>query len=110
MDLVWRFASGPRGVKPKNKTPQTHPSRGTYIVIEQTAGEGCSTYAAIFFCLTFVHRARCAAAIFLRAAADIVRVGFTATPFVDALFAHRAFCARLIFLRAAAERVCLGFV
>jgi len=59
----------------------------------------------------FAHLARWAAAIFLRAAADMVRLGFTATaPLDDAVFAHRAFCAMLIFLRAAADRVCLGFV
>ena len=75
------------------------------LVTTETCG-----YAA-FFCLIFAHLARWNAAIFLRAAADIVRFGFTAfTPFDDAVFAHRAFCARLIFLRAAADRVCLGFV
>ena len=68
-------------------------------------------YAALFCCFTFAHLTRWAAAIFLRAAADMVRLGCTgATPFDDAVFAHRAFCARLIFLRAAADRVCLGFV
>jgi hypothetical protein len=62
-------------------------------------------YAAFFCCaFTFAHLARWNAAIFLRAAADIVRLGFTATaPFVEALFAHRAFCARLIFRRAEAD-------
>jgi hypothetical protein len=48
------------------------------------------------------------AAIFLRAAADIVRLGLgLAVPIwvFELLFAHRAFCARLIFLRAAADRV-----
>jgi hypothetical protein len=60
----------------------------------------------IFPALTFAHLARCAAAIFLRAAADIVRLGFTVPALPsEALFAHRAFCARLIFLRADAERV-----
>jgi hypothetical protein len=33
-------------------------------------------YAAFFCALTFAHLARCAAAIFLRAATDIVRFGF----------------------------------
>jgi hypothetical protein len=45
--------------------------------------------------LTFAHLNRCAAAILLRPAAEIVRFGF----------AHRAFCARLIFLRPAADMV-----
>ena len=63
--------------------------------------------------LIFTHLARCAAAIFLRADADIVRLGF-AVPALpsEALFAHRAFCARLIFLRPAAEivRFTLGLI
>ncbi|MGA8763938.1 MAG: hypothetical protein WB562_13815, partial [Candidatus Sulfotelmatobacter sp.] len=55
---------------------------------------------------TFAHLARWAAAIFLRPAADMMRLGFAA-PFrvFEPLFAHRAFCARLIFLRAAADKV-----
>jgi len=65
-------------------------------------------YLVLFPCLIFAHLARCAAAIFLRPAADIV--GFATTPFDDVLFAHRAFCARLILLRADADRVRLGFV
>jgi hypothetical protein len=56
-------------------------------------------YAALFI---FAHRARCAAAIFLRAASDIVLFGFGAWPFA---FAHRVFCARLILRRPAAEIV-----
>jgi hypothetical protein len=48
----------------------------------------------------FAHRARCAAAILLRPAADIVRFGLAVL-----CFAHRAFCARLIFRRAAADMV-----
>jgi hypothetical protein len=48
-------------------------------------------YLAAFF--TFAHRSRCAAAIFFRAAADIVRfVGITTTfgfPFFAFSFAHR---------------------
>ena len=65
-----------------------------------------SFYAAA---LTRAHLARWAAAIFLRAAADIVRLGFgLAVVSLEARLAHRAFCARLIFLRAAAERVRFG--
>ena len=62
-----------------------------------------------FFCfaLTRAHLARCAAAIFLRAATDMVRLGFGARPFA---FAHHAFCARLIRLRAEADRMRLGLV
>lgn len=54
--------------------------------------------------LAFAQRARCAAAILLRPAAEIVRLGFVMTvlPFAFC-FAHRAFCARLIFLRAVAD-------
>jgi hypothetical protein len=56
---------------------------------------------------TLAYRARCAAAIFLRADADLVRLGFGARPFA---FAHRAFCAKLIRRRADADIVRLGFV
>jgi hypothetical protein len=60
-------------------------------------------YAAFFCCaFNFAHLARCAAAILLLPAAEIVRFGLGARPFV---FAHRAFCAKLIFLRAEADRV-----
>jgi hypothetical protein len=63
----------------------------------------------------FAHLARCAAAIFLRDAADTVRLGVAVPGWpLDFLFAHRAFCARLIRLRAAADmadrvRWLLGF-
>ena len=69
----------------------------------------CWLYAAYFFfpALNFAHLARCAAAIFLRADADIVRFGFGARPFA---FAQRARCARLIRLRADAEKECFGLV
>jgi hypothetical protein len=59
-------------------------------------------YQAAFF--NFAQRARCAAAILFRPAAEIVRVGFaefTTWPVV-VRFAQRAFCAKLIFFRAAA--------
>jgi len=55
-------------------------------------------YAALF---TLFHRARCAAAIRFRPAADIVRFGFAVL-----VFAHRAFCARLILCRPAADNPC----
>jgi hypothetical protein len=69
------------------------------------------SYAAFFFpAFTLAHRARCAAAIFLRADADIVR--FTVAEAVAAAgcdrlraLAHRFFCATLIFLRADADKV-----
>jgi hypothetical protein len=69
-------------------------------------------YAAFFCCaFTFAHLARCAAAIFLRADADMVRLRFVLLAWsFAALFAHRAFCARLIRLRAEADKVRLGFV
>ena len=59
-----------------------------------------ANYAAFFSRLTFAHLALCAAAILLRPAAEIVRLGLTV------LFAHRAFCAKLILLRAAGDKVC----
>jgi hypothetical protein len=68
-------------------------------------------YAAFFACaLTFAHLARCAAAIFLRADADMVRFGFIFPTLLFPVFAHRFFCAKLIFLRADADRVRLGLV
>jgi hypothetical protein len=59
----------------------------------------CLVYAVRF---NFAQRARCAAAIRLRPAIEMVRFGFGAWPFA---FAHRGFCARLIFLRPAADIV-----
>src|SRR5271168_3545833 len=67
-------------------------------------------YAALF-CFAFhaAQRAFCAAAIFRRAAADIVRFGFVAwAGAFPARFAHRAFCAMLIALRLAADIVRRG--
>jgi hypothetical protein len=60
----------------------------------------------------------CAAAIFLRAAGEMVRFGFTvpgvfATSFgfdPPRTFAHLAFWAMLILRRAEADKVCFGFV
>jgi hypothetical protein len=67
------------------------------------------SYAAFFCCaLALAHLARCAAAIFLRADADIVRLGFPAWP--DFCFAHRARCAAAILLRPATEIVRFVFV
>jgi hypothetical protein len=64
------------------------------------------------FAFTRAHRARCATAIFRRAAADITLFGVAALvpPLADACLAHRAFCAKLIFLRAAAETLDRGSV
>ena len=77
-------------------------------------------YAAFFFAaLTLAHRALCAAAIFLRADADMVRFA-GAAPVVFAAptagrdsfrtLAHRAFWARLIRLRADADTPRFGLV
>ena len=56
--------------------------------------------ADFFAAFTFAHRARCAAAIFLRALADIVRfLGIVTTfafPLLALAFAHRARCAATI--------------
>jgi hypothetical protein len=59
---------------------------------------------------TFAHLARCAAAIFRRAAADMVRLTGTGPAAFADRFAHRAFCARLMRLRAEADIVRLGSV
>lgn len=60
-------------------------------------------YAAFFSCdFTFAHLARCAAAILLRPAADIVCFPFGVRFFC---FAQRACCAKLILRRAAADSV-----
>lgn len=68
-------------------------------------------YAVFFGVFNFAHRARCAIAIRLRPAAEIVRLGLTVPPpRFEADFAHRAFCAMLIFLRAGIERARLGSV
>jgi hypothetical protein len=56
-------------------------------------------YAALFL-LTLAQRLRCAAAIRLRPAAEIVRLGLAFC------FAQRNFCARLIRFRAAVDMVC----
>jgi len=66
-------------------------------------------YAAFFAARIFTQRAFCAVAIFLRAAADIVRFAgdelvVLATGFDPLrIFAQRAFCASAIFRREAAE-------
>jgi hypothetical protein len=68
-------------------------------------------YAAFFCCLSFAQRARCAAAIFLRAAADMVRLpvstmlSWPLEEFAARSFAQRAFCAKETFRRAAADKV-----
>ncbi len=67
-------------------------------------------HTVFFACaFTFAHRARCAAAILLRADADIVTLGFNLPACPASVFAHRAFCAKLIRFRAEADRVLLVF-
>src|SRR5260370_12931804 len=70
-------------------------------------------YAAFFAALTFAQRARCAAALLLLPAADMVRLA-GADPVVFATtvprncfrtLAHRAFCARTIFRREPAPLI-----
>ena len=69
MDVGWYLTSCPRGVK--------------------------FLRGLLLLSLVLAHLARWRAAIFLRAAADIVRLSFTASTCLDdALFAYRAFCAR----------------
>jgi len=74
-------------------------------------------YAAFFFpAFTFAHRSRCAAAIFLLADADIVRLAgaerVTAFAGCDPFrpLAHLALCASAIFRREAAEIIRFGWV
>jgi hypothetical protein len=80
---------------------------------------GSARYQPTYFffaALTFAHRARCAAAIFLRADADMVRLAgaelgvFPADTDCDCFrtLAHRAFCASAIFRREAAEIIRFG--
>ncbi len=79
-----------------------------------------SYYAAFFFAaLNFAHRAFCAAAIFLRADADMVRLAGAEPVFAIAAAtgcdcfrtdAHRAFCACAILRREAAEIIRFGRV
>jgi hypothetical protein len=67
-----------------------------------TRNSGRSSHALFFRAFSFAHRARCAAAIFLRAAADIVFFFGMATtfrfcgPLFARAFAHRALWAAAI--------------
>jgi len=63
-------------------------------------------YADFFCCLTFAQRARCAAAIFLRADLLMLRTGLEAS--ARFVFAQRAFCASEIRRRADDDSVRLG--
>jgi hypothetical protein len=67
-------------------------------------------YAVFFPAFTFAHRALCAAAIFRRAAADIVRLArigttFARVPAFSLTFAQRALWAAAILSRADADKV-----
>src|SRR5260370_1939767 len=70
-------------------------------------------YAAFFAALTFAQRARCAAAILLLPAADMVRLaGADPVDFATSVgrdcfrtLAHRAFCASAIFRRESADMI-----
>src|SRR5437763_16142817 len=63
-----------------------------------------ATQAAFFCCaLAFAHRARCAAAIFFRAAWLMVRAG--GDDFAPLAFAHRSLWAAAILSRSAADSV-----
>jgi hypothetical protein len=90
---------------------------GKPAAYSQQAPTNLLVYAAFFAAFTFAHRALWNAAIFLRAAADMVRFGtagaavFFSTvpgcaPFLA--FAHRSFCAFTIFRRDAAEIIRFG--
>jgi hypothetical protein len=94
--------------------------RGVRQSIWNKTGGNKNSYAAFFWAaLTFAHRARCAAAIFLRAAADMMRFTWVepvvlAAPAVGfdpfRAFAHLAFCARAIFRREAADIIRFGWL
>ena len=64
------------------------------------------SYAAFCCALTLAHLARCADAIFRRAAIESGFLGIVTDPFADCglrAFAHRAFCASDMLRLAAAE-------
>ena len=65
--------------------------------------------AAFFPRLTLVHLARCAAAIFRRAEADIVRLASLGT-FCPLTFAQRAFCAATMRARPLADILRRGLI
>src|SRR6266853_2039048 len=98
----------PQALKPVAFSPQQAPQATN------------PAYAALFCCARiFAHRAFCVAAIFLRAAADMVRfagaelvVFATATAGCDCFrtLAHRFLCASAILRREAAEIIRLGWV
>ena len=90
----------------------------TKINRNETKLTGSQTTKAVYFlfaALIFAHRARCAAAIFLRADADMVRFA-GAEPVLFAgcdsfrTLAHRAFCACAILRREAADTIRAGRV
>jgi hypothetical protein len=88
------------------------PRQGKSLTLEHEACHRSSrpfrgSYAAFFLAArNAAQRAFCAAAIFLRADADILRFGFGACLLA---FDHRAFCAKLIRLRADADMMRPGF-
>jgi len=90
---------------------------GTNVLVTSETCSLGSLYAAFFCCLIFAHLARWNAAIFLRAAADMVRVtgaepvDFAASTIGCDSFlalAHLAFCACAIFRREAADMIRVG--
>ena len=97
----------------QNNARSSH--RGRVFSFVRKAYRGSYFFAAF----TLAQRARCAAAILLRAAADIVRFGaaapFRPVPLLARTLAQRALCAAPILARAAAESlplvpVCLPYV
>src|SRR5207245_109083 len=93
-----------------SRRPIRHPAHLSEISQTNSEFHSPSLLIASF---AFAHLARCAAAIFLRDAADIVRLtGVNLGVGFDWLFilAHRALCARAIRRRAASETVRLAVV
>jgi len=104
----------------ERKSPETFGDMEDEKACRILAAAGSPSYYAAFFfaALNFAHRAFCAAAIFLRADADMVRLA-GAEPVVFAtavgcdcfrMLAHRAFCARAILRREAADIIRFGWV
>ena len=78
--------------------------------VEQSWAGDKNSYARFFPAFTLAHLFRCAAAIFRRADADIVRFAAAELVVFPFRFPRRSFCARLIRLRADADIPRLGSV
>jgi len=86
-----------------------HPNNAFSSIRQHDSVADEEDHAALRSFFDFAHLARCAAAIFLRAAGDIVRAlrAAISTIFCPLTFAQRARCAAAIFRRADAD---MGFL